>query len=48
MFDHYMNGLKAVPFKEFGFSATCKALIDTARYGTAEPVPFFQSISRSL
>ncbi len=26
MFDHYMNGLKAVPFKEFSFSATCVAI----------------------
>jgi hypothetical protein len=28
MFDHRMNGLKAVPFEEFGFSASCKSRPD--------------------
>jgi len=39
MFDHCMNGLKAVPLKEFSFSATFE------NYGTVEPVPF---VRRSL
>ena len=35
-----MDGLKAVPFKEFGFSAACKAFISPTSSGTAEAVPF--------
>ena len=33
------DGLKAVPFKEFSFSAACKALVICGLCGTTEVVP---------
>ena len=34
-----MDGLKAVPFKEFAFFRICKALVLLALSGTTEVVP---------
>jgi hypothetical protein len=39
-----MYGLKAVPFKQSELSAACKVVKRVAIYGTAEAVPFVQSV----